>query len=147
MNCTTLRNGKKGFTLMELLIVIIVIAVLAAIALPKFVNSGARSKEAALKSNLKIYRNAITLFTNDTGAYPATLAALAATSAPASGLDATGATKSINATDWKGPYVQTIAPDPVSGSAVTYSVATGTVGNVSSSASGNDSAGVAFSTY
>ena len=82
---------------MELLIVIIVIAVLAAIALPKFVNSGARSKEAALKSNLKIYRNAVTLFMNDTGAYPATLAALAATSAPATGLDAAGASKAITA--------------------------------------------------
>src|SRR5579871_1406136 len=102
------RTWNRGFTLMELLIVIIVIAVLAAIALPKFINSGLRSKEASLKGDLKIYRNATQLFLNDTGAYPATLAALSATSAPASGLDSTGAVKSITATDWKGPYIDSI---------------------------------------
>lgn len=136
---------------MELLIVIIVIAVLAAIAIPKFINSGARSKEAALKSNLKIYRNAIQLFMTDTGAYPAALADLAVTSAPAAGKDSGGNAKSITASDWKGPYVQKIDTDPVSGAALTYIVATGNaagpVGTVLSSATGNDSGGVAFNTY
>ena len=63
------RTRKSGFTLMELLIVIIVIAVLAAIALPRFINSGLRSKEASLKGDLKIYRNATQLFLNDTEAF------------------------------------------------------------------------------
>ena len=48
---------NKGFTLVELLIVIIIIAVLAAIAIPKFANSSLRSKESALRSNLKISRD------------------------------------------------------------------------------------------
>src|SRR5690348_566110 len=102
------RTFRKGFTLMELLIVIIVIAVLAAIALPRFINSGLRSKESSLKADLKLYRNAIQTYSNDTGAYPATLSDLAATSAPASGLDSTGAVKSIVASSWKGPYIDTI---------------------------------------
>jgi general secretion pathway protein G len=132
---------------MELLIVIIVIAVLAAIALPRFINSGLRSKEASLKSDLKIYRNGVQLFLNDTGAYPATLAALAATSAPATGLDSAGASKAIIATDWKGPYIDAIMTDPVSTNAFNYGVASPNVGKVTSSASGNGTDGTAYSSW
>src|SRR4051812_34503807 len=145
MRTLSLRDRRRGFTLMELLIVIIVIAVLAAIALPKFINSGLRSKEASLKSDLKIYRNAVQLFLNDTGAYPASLAALAASSAPASGLDAAGAAKTIIATDWKGPYIDAIMTDPVSGAAFTYGATSPNVGKVTSSASGNGTDGTAYS--
>ena len=132
---------------MELLIVIIVIAVLAAIALPRFINSGLRSKEASLKSDMKLYRNAIQTFSNDTGAYPATLAALAVTSAPASGLDAAGAVKTITATDWHGPYIDTIVNDPVSLAAFSYAVTSPNVGKVTSSAAGNATDGTAYSSW
>lgn len=142
---TLSHRKQRGFTLMELLIVIIVIAVLAAIALPKFINSGLRSKEASLKSDLKIYRNAVQLFLNDTGSYPANLSALAATSAPASGLDAAGSAKTIVATDWKGPYIDAIMTDPVSGNAFTYGSASPNVGKINSSASGNGTDGTAYS--
>lgn len=147
MRTLTLRDRRRGFTLMELLIVIIVIAVLAAIALPRFINSGLRSKEASLKSDLKIYRNAVQLFLNDTGAYPANLSALAATSAPASGLDSAGSSKSIIATDWKGPYIDAVMTDPVSGNAFTYGATSPNVGKVTSSASGNSTEGTAYSTW
>ena len=138
---------QNGFTLMELLIVIIVIAVLAAIALPRFINSGLRSKESSLKADLKLYRNAVQIFSNNTGAYPATLADLAATSAPASGLDSTGAVKTISATDWRGPFIDTIMVDPVSLSSFTYGVTSPNVGKVTSSAAGNASDGTAYSTW
>jgi type II secretion system protein G len=129
-----LPNLRKGFTLVELLIVIIIIAVLAAIAIPKFANSSQRSKEAALKADLRMYRNAIDLFRTDTGAYPATLEDLAATSAPANGKDAAGTAKAITAADWKGPYLQAVENDPLSGAAFTYSTTSPTVGDVRSSA-------------
>ncbi len=141
-----LRN-IRAFTLVELLIVIIIIAVLAAIAIPKFANSGARSKESALKADLKLYRNGVELFRNDTGAYPAVLADLAVTAAPASGLNPDASVHAITATDWKGPYVGTIEKDPVSGNNFTYDVTSPNVGKVTSSAAGNDSAGNAFSGY
>ena len=142
-----LRINRPGFTLVELLIVIIVIAVLAAIAIPKFVNSSARSKEASLHADLKLVRNAVELFHNDTGGYPALLSDLSATTAPASGKDSTGAAYSIVATNWKGPYVATVPTDPVSTTALTYSITSPTVGQVNASATGSDSSGVAFSTY
>ena len=142
-----LRLNRQGFTLVELLIVIIVIAVLAAIAIPKFVNSSARSKEASLHADLKLVRNAIQLFQNDTGCYPAVITDLAATAAPASGKDSTGAVYTITAANWKGPYMTSVPNDPVGGAALTYSVLSPTVGQVNASATGNDSSGVAFSTY
>ena len=137
----------KAFTLVELLIVIVIIAVLAAIVIPKFADSGTRSKESSLRANLKQVRNAVELFKTDTSAYPAALADLAATSAPSAGKNTGGTSQSITATDFRGPYLLSVPNDSVSGSAFTYSVTAGTVGKVSSSASGSDSNSVAFSTY
>jgi general secretion pathway protein G len=131
---TNRLSAIKGFTLVELLIVIIIIAILAAIAIPKFADSSLRSKQAALKADLKLYRNAIELFKSDCGSYPATLNDLAATSAPANGLDSAGATKAITLSDWKGPYLQAVETDPISGSAFTYTTTSPGVGNVISSA-------------
>lgn len=132
---------------MELLIVIIVIAVLAAIALPKFINSGLRSKESSLKADLKHYRSAVQLFMNDCGAYPAQLTDLMATSAPANGLDSAGSSKAITAAMWHGPYLDSLVNDPVSGNAFTYTTTSPNVGRVSSSASGNSTEGSAYSTW
>ena len=47
-----LRRNKKGFTIVELVIVIAVIGVLAAILIPTFVNLNSKASDAALKSDL-----------------------------------------------------------------------------------------------
>lgn len=138
---------RKGFTLVELLVVIVVLAVLAAVVLPKFVNSGQRSKEAALKADLKLVRNAVALFKTDTAAYPSSLADLAATSAPANGIDSAGNSKAITASDWHGPYLEAVPNDPVSGSAFTYTSSGAGVGGVKSSATGNGLDGSAYSSW
>ena len=130
------RKSSKGFTLVELLVVIVILAVLAAIVLPKFMDSGKRSKESALKSDLKIVRNAISLFQTDTGYYPAQLSDLTAASAPAKGLDSAGAQQTITASDWHGPYLQDLPKDPINGSDLSYTASGANVGKVASSASG-----------
>ena len=136
---------NRGFTLVELLIVIIIIAVLAAVVVPKFADSGLRSKEAALKADLKLYRNAISLFRADTSYYPLNLADLASAGAPANGLDSTGSSQPITAADYKGPYIQRIEDDPVSGTPFNYTTTAPNVGRVTSSASGTASDGTLYS--
>ena len=143
------RKLRRGFTLVELLIVIIIIAVLAAVAIPKFASSSGRSKDSSLKSNLKIVRNAIEMFRADTGLTPATLADLAATTAPSGG----GLNNSATATpfptgSFRGPYIQAVPVDPVSGTSLTYTVTAGaSFGKVAPSATGNDTDGNAYTGY
>jgi general secretion pathway protein G len=145
------RKGKHGFTLVELLVVIVVLAVLAAIVLPKFMNSSRRGKESALRSDLKLLRNAVSLFNADTGYYPKAMTDLTATTAPsvatAKGIDGSGVETSYLPADWHGPYLQELPKDPISGNDFTYSVASGSVGKVTSTASGNGLDGTAYSTW
>ncbi|MHB8635895.1 MAG: prepilin-type N-terminal cleavage/methylation domain-containing protein [Fimbriimonadaceae bacterium] len=147
MQLGTGKAQRRAFTLVELLIVIIIIAVLAAIAIPRFVNSSERSKEAALHGDLKLVRDAIERFNNDTGTYPATLDALVASAPPNSGLNTSGGSAPIHTTDWRGPYLATIPSDPVSGSQLTYSEDPTDIGQVRSSAQGDDSTGTPFRSY
>lgn len=113
---------------MELLTVIVVLAVIAAIVLPKFVNSSRRAKIAKVRGDLRLLRGAIERFRNDTGAFPATLADLAATTAPDEGLEKDGSQVSIRASDWHGPYVASIPRDPLADKPYFYITTPPTVG-------------------
>ncbi len=53
---------QKGFTLVELLIVIVIISILAAIAIPQFLGSTQDANESTLKADLTALRNAIELY-------------------------------------------------------------------------------------
>ncbi|MGH6691986.1 MAG: type II secretion system protein [Gammaproteobacteria bacterium] len=64
---------RRGFTLVELLIVLALIATLLTIALPRYFGSLDRSKEAALKQTLAATRDAIDKFFTDNGKYPDSL--------------------------------------------------------------------------
>ncbi len=67
----------RGFTLMELMVVMAIIASLMTLALPRYFNSVERSREAVLRQDLHIMRDAIDKFLADRGRYPTTLEELA----------------------------------------------------------------------
>lgn len=63
------RYGK-GFTLIEMLIVMAMIALLLTIALPRYFGSLDRSKDIALQENLKVLRVSLDRFYADKGRFP-----------------------------------------------------------------------------
>ena len=68
-----MRRRTAAFTLIELLVVIAIIATLLAIAVPRYFNSLDRAKEAVLKENLALMRDALQKYYSDKGKYPETL--------------------------------------------------------------------------
>lgn len=85
------KQLHKGFTLVELLIVVIILAILAAIVVPQFSATTSDAKEAALDSNLAAMRSAIDLYYQQHGGtYPSAIAATGGSSA-CSGSAGTGA--------------------------------------------------------
>ena len=64
---------SRGFTLIELLVVMTIVALLLAIAAPRYVGSLEKSKETALRQTLSVMRDALDKFYGDNGKYPETL--------------------------------------------------------------------------
>jgi prepilin-type N-terminal cleavage/methylation domain-containing protein len=56
---------SKGFTLIELMIVVAIIGILAAVAIPKFADLVSKSKEAAVKGTLGAVRSAVSIYYGD----------------------------------------------------------------------------------
>lgn len=65
------EGNQQGFTLVELIIVMAILAVLAGMAVPKFGNILNESKQKADAANVRLLQNAVELYKNQTGAYPA----------------------------------------------------------------------------
>jgi len=65
-------NKNKGFTLVELLIVIVILGILAAIVISRFAGATKESKEASLKGNLRAMRSSLETYKaySNAGIYP-----------------------------------------------------------------------------
>lgn len=67
------RSRLAGFTLIELVVVMAIIALLVALAAPRYFHSIDRSKETVLKANLAQTRDALDKYYGDNGKYPDSL--------------------------------------------------------------------------
>ena len=146
MNSLQSARRQSGFTLVELLIVAIILAILAAIIIPQFASTTTDAQESALRANAAALRSAITLYGQQHGDFPGvnTAAGGVCTGGTAgTGLagsqqaiedqltfysDAAGVTCSLPLAGFAfGPYLQadTLPLNPITDSGVFAIVATG----------------------
>ena len=65
-----LKQKRDGFTLVELMVVMAIIALLLAIAAPRYFHGVDKSKEVVLHENLALTRQALDKYFSDNGKYP-----------------------------------------------------------------------------
>lgn len=75
---TQARKRARGFTLIELMVVMAVVALLITLAAPRYFGSLQKSKETALRQTLAVTRDALDKYYGDNGKYPDSLDALIA---------------------------------------------------------------------
>jgi general secretion pathway protein G len=68
--------GKKGYTLLELMIVVAIVGILVTLAIPNFQQSAMKARETALKQNLFTMRAVLDQYYADRGDYPDSLESL-----------------------------------------------------------------------
>ena len=98
----TLKNSRinKGFTLLELLVVMVIIGLLAGYVGPKYFAQIGKSEVKTAKAQMDSLGKALDQYRLDTGHYPATENGLAALNAQPS-----------NEAKWQGPYLQKKVPN------------------------------------
>lgn len=63
-------NGQRGFTLLEMMVVVAIIAILAGILIPNFTRARAEAQTAACLGNIKMIATALELYYTDKQVYP-----------------------------------------------------------------------------
>ena len=61
---------RRGFTLVELVVVVLLIGIIASVAAPKFFGCATDARESTAKQNLAVIRNAIELYDSQYGEFP-----------------------------------------------------------------------------
>lgn len=96
-----MRNNK-GFTLIELMLVVIIIGALVAMVMPRLTGRGEQARASAAKADIQAnIATALKLYELDNGSFPST----------EEGLNAL-LSKSASATNWNGPYLEKKPIDP-----------------------------------
>ena len=88
-------RGRAGFTLIELMVVMIILGLLAALVVPRMFGKLGKAKTHAAYAQIELFGTALDSYRLDVGKYPTTSEGLEALLSPASGDE-----------DWNGPYLK-----------------------------------------
>src|SRR5215212_6573631 len=91
---------SRGFTLIELLLVLVILAVLAAVVVPKFTNRSEQARTTAAKTDISSLETALDAFEVDCGRFPGNDEGLGAL-----------VQQPANVTKWHGPYIKRGIPN------------------------------------
>ena len=103
------RDATRGFTLLELLVVLVVLGLLVSIVGPRYFNQLGKSEGKAAQAQISSIAKALDMYRIDVGRYPSTEQGLAALSAAPA-----------NEPRWHGPYLQKAVPNDPWGRPYTY---------------------------
>ncbi|NWF97492.1 MAG: type II secretion system major pseudopilin GspG [Nitrospirae bacterium] len=92
-------KNRKGFTLVELIVVMVILGMLAALVFPKFISKVGKGKVSAAKTQIELLGQALDQFRMETGRYPTTQ----------EGLNALQVNPGVNG--WDGPYLKKGIPN------------------------------------
>lgn len=108
---------KKGFTLVELLVVMAIVGLISTLAISSFRSSQIKGRDVQRKSNLRETANALEAYFSDYGRYPAASNGLIVACLPPSGTIPIPCTWGVgDFTDSKATvYIKRVPKDPVSG--------------------------------
>jgi general secretion pathway protein G len=95
------RHSPAGFTLMEVLLVLVILVVLASLAVNVFSGTQEKADQRAAAAQIGLYKSAIQMYKFDTKQYPDDLTVLV-----------NKPTDAKMADKWAGPYMDKIAKDP-----------------------------------
>jgi general secretion pathway protein G len=144
-----MTRKSRGFTLVEILIVVIILGILAAIVIPQFTNASSDARNNSVASTLQTMRDQLELYKIQHGDTPPAAGSLVALLTIKT--DATGA--ATTATTGFGPYVQSFPINPVNGMSNVVSAAGTAAGWVYSASGGTytvqatDTTGTSVLTY
>ena len=105
----TRTHPRRAFTLIELLLVLVILAVLAAVVVPKFTSRSEQARTTAAKTDISSMETALDAFEVDCGRYPSSEEGLRAL------VEAPG-----NVQNWRGPYLKRGVPNDPWGNPYVY---------------------------
>jgi len=120
-----MKRNSRGFTLVEILIVVIILGILAAIVIPQFTNASNDARNSSVASTLQTLRGQIELFKIQHADVPPAATAIATVMTGKT--NPTDTTQAV-ATGTLGPYVQSFPTNPANGWSTAAAAAATNVG-------------------